>query len=85
MATRAEIFEILEDTTFTAKLRHTESGWWIAHCEAVPEARTQGKTKEEVLENLKDAIALILEDYAPKELEQLRSELALEERELLTL
>jgi predicted RNase H-like HicB family nuclease len=85
MATRAEIREILEDTSFTAKFRLTESGWWIAHCEEVPEARTQGETKEEVLENLRDAVALILEDYSPKELEQLRNELASEERELLTL
>ncbi len=85
MATRAEVYEILEDTSFTAKFRRTESGWWIAYCEQVPEARTQGETKEEVLENLKDAVALILEDYSPEELEQLRNELISEERELLTL
>ena len=85
MATRAEVYEILEDTNFTARFRHTESGWWIAYCEEVPEARTQGATKEEVLENLKDAVAFILEDYSPDELEQLRNELRSEERELLTL
>lgn len=85
MATRAEIHEILKDTSFTAKFRRTESGWWIAYCEEVPEARTQGETKEEVLENLKDAVALILEDYSLDDLKQLQAELTSEERELLTL
>ncbi len=85
MATRAEIYEILGNTSFTAKFRQTESGWWVAYCEEVPEARTQGETREEALENLKDAVALILEDYSPEELEQFRVELAAEERELLTL
>ncbi len=85
MATRAEIHEILGDVPFTGKVRRTESGWWIAYCEEVPEARTQGETREEALENLKDAVALILEDCSPEELEQLRAELNAEERELLTL
>lgn len=85
MATREEIYEILGDTSFTGKVRRTESGWWIAHCEEVPEARTQGETREEALENLKDAVVLILEDNSPEELEQLRAALKSEERELLTL
>lgn len=59
--------------------------WWIAHCEEVPEARTQGETKEEARENLKDAIAFILEDYSPEELKRLRVGLASEESELLAL
>ncbi len=85
MATRAEIHEILKDTSLTAKFRRTESGWWSAYCEEVPKARTQGETKEEVLKNLKDAVALILEDYSLGDLKQLRAELTSEERELLTL
>ena len=35
--------------------------WWIGHVEELPGANTQGKTLEEVRENLKEAILLILE------------------------
>ncbi len=85
MATRHKVSEILEGIDFTMKRRHTDSGWWIAYCEEVPEARTQGKTKEEVRENLKDAITFILEDYSVGELQELRDELISEESELLAL
>jgi hypothetical protein len=30
-------------------IRKTLSGWWIAYCEEIPEARTKDKTKEEAL------------------------------------
>ncbi len=85
MASRHEINRIFEGIDFTMKYRHTDSGWWIAYCEEVPEARTQGETKEEVKENLRDAVAFILEDYSTKELEELRDELASEKSELLAL
>lgn len=85
MASRDEVHEILEAFSFTMRYRQTESGWWIAYCEEVPEARTQGETKDEVRENLKDAIAFILEDYSVEELEQFRNNLVSEESELLTL
>lgn len=85
MATREEVQEILEDVDFTGKFRQTESGWWIAYCEEVPEARTQGETKEEAIENLKDAIAFVLEDSSPEELERFKAELSSQERELLVL
>lgn len=85
MATKNEIYEILEDVHFTNKFRQTESGWFIAYCEEVPEARTQGETLEEVRENLKDAIAFILEDLPAKELEELRERLVSQHGELLTL
>ncbi len=85
MATTREVNEILEGIDFTMKYRHTDSGWWIAYCEEVPGARTQGETKEEVRENLRDAIAFILEDYSVEELQELRDELVSEESELLAL
>ena len=31
--------------------------WFIAYCPEIPEANGQGRTKEEVLENLRDGIA----------------------------
>jgi predicted RNase H-like HicB family nuclease len=85
MASRDEVHGILEGFDFRMKYRQTDSGWWIAYCEEVPEARTQGATKDEVKENLKDAIAFILEDYSVEELERFRNNLASEESELLAL
>jgi len=35
--------------------------WFIAFCPEVPEANGQGKTREECLENLAEAIELVLE------------------------
>lgn len=35
--------------------------WWVAWTDDVPGALTQGRTLEEARENLKDAIALMLE------------------------
>lgn len=44
--------------------------WWVAWTDDVPGALTQGKTLDEARENLKDAIAMILEpldiDNLPK-------------------
>ncbi|MCL2041060.1 MAG: type II toxin-antitoxin system HicB family antitoxin [Bacteroidales bacterium] len=46
---------------YTAIIEKTPTGWYIAQCEQVPGALTQGKTLEEVQENLKEAIFLVLE------------------------
>lgn len=85
MASRHEVYEILNGVPLTMKYRHTDAGWWVAYCDEVPEARTQGETKEEARENLKDAIAFILEDYSAEELVRFRDELVSEESELLAL
>jgi len=47
---------------YTAIIKKTKNGWYIAQCEQMPGALTQGRTIEEVKENLKDAINLLLED-----------------------
>jgi predicted RNase H-like HicB family nuclease len=39
-----------------------DGDWFIAFCPEVTGANGQGKTKEECLESLRDAIALILDD-----------------------
>ncbi len=85
MASKSEVQEILEGVDFTMKYRHTDSGWWIAYCEEVPEARTQGETKDEAKENLRDAITFILEECSVEDLERFRDNLMSEERELLAL
>lgn len=45
---------------FTAVIElHTEDDpWFSAYCPEIPEANGQGRTKEEVLENLREGIAL---------------------------
>ncbi len=46
---------------FTAVIEQ-DGEWFIAYSPEVPGANGQGKSKEEALQNLSDAIALILED-----------------------
>lgn len=46
---------------FTAIVER-DGKWFIAYCPEIPGANGQGKTKEECLVNLRDAIELILED-----------------------
>ena len=45
---------------YTAIIEQTNDGWYIAHCAEVPNAHTQGHTIEEVIDNLEEAIELIL-------------------------
>ena len=33
-----------------------EDGWWVAECPSLPECISQGKTREEAIENAKEAI-----------------------------
>jgi predicted RNase H-like HicB family nuclease len=46
---------------FTAVIEQDE-GWFVAYSPEIPGANGQGRTKEEALESLRGAIALILED-----------------------
>ena len=46
---------------FTAIIEKDED-WYIAYCPEIPGANGQGKTKEECLKSLSEAIRLILED-----------------------
>ena len=45
---------------YTAIITKTKSGRYIAQCQELPAALTQGDTEEEALENLQDAIDLVL-------------------------
>jgi predicted RNase H-like HicB family nuclease len=45
---------------FTAIIEQ-DGPWYIAYCAEVPGANGQGKSREECLANLREAIALILE------------------------
>ncbi|WP_299285833.1 type II toxin-antitoxin system HicB family antitoxin [uncultured Mucilaginibacter sp.] len=46
---------------FTAIIEKGENGWFVGQVEEIPAALAQGKTIEEVKENLLDALKLILE------------------------
>jgi len=46
---------------YTAIFKLMSNGWYFAQCEQVPGAMTQGETIEEALENLKEALQLVLE------------------------
>ena len=46
---------------FTAVIEQ-DGDWFIAYCPEIPGANGQGRTKDECLQNLADAIELILED-----------------------
>jgi len=45
---------------FTAVFER-DGGWWIGYVEELPGANTQGRTLEEARENLKEAVALVIE------------------------
>jgi predicted RNase H-like HicB family nuclease len=46
-----------------------EDGYWIAECSSLPDCISQGKTKEEAIVNIKEAIqgyiAALEEDHLP--------------------
>lgn len=38
-----------------------EDGYWVVECPSLPGCATQGKTKEEALQNIREAIDLYIE------------------------
>jgi predicted RNase H-like HicB family nuclease len=46
---------------FNVTLDRDEDGVWVVECPAIPGCVSQGKSKEEALANIEDAIALCLE------------------------
>ena len=51
---------------FAVTLDRDEDGAWVAECPAIPGCVSQGTTKEQALENIKDAIRLCLEVRAER-------------------
>jgi predicted RNase H-like HicB family nuclease len=41
---------------------HRDGEWFVAFCPEVPEANGQGRTSEEAVQSLRDAVELLLED-----------------------
>jgi predicted RNase H-like HicB family nuclease len=46
---------------FTIKLEESDEGGYTAQCLEIPAAISEGETKEDALENIKEAIQLVLE------------------------
>ena len=52
-----------ETREFTVRLeKDPDSGYYSVQCVEIPEAISQGETEKEALENIKEAIALVIED-----------------------
>jgi len=51
---------------FNVTIDRDEDGVFVVECPSIPGCASQGKTKEEALENIKDAIKLCLEVRAEK-------------------
>ncbi|MDG7018208.1 MAG: type II toxin-antitoxin system HicB family antitoxin [Nitrososphaerota archaeon] len=52
---------------FTASLRKEREGGYSVQCLELPQAISQGETKEEALANIREAIELVLEHLAQRE------------------
>jgi predicted RNase H-like HicB family nuclease len=51
---------------FNVTLDRDEDGYWIVECPAIPGCFSQGDTRDEAIENIKDAIKLCLEVRAER-------------------
>jgi len=51
---------------FNVTIDRDEDGVWVVECPAIPGCVSQGKTKEEALANIEDAIRLCLEVRAER-------------------
>jgi predicted RNase H-like HicB family nuclease len=54
-------------SVFNVSVRKDEAGYYVARCLELPAAVTQGRTEEEVIRNIKEAIHLVLEATHGKE------------------
>jgi predicted RNase H-like HicB family nuclease len=51
---------------FPTVIDRDEDGMWVVECPAIPGCVSQGRTREEAMENIKEAIALCLEVRAER-------------------
>ena len=49
------------DLKLTAEI-HQDGQWFVGFCQEVPEANGQGRTRDECLQSLKEAVLLLMED-----------------------
>ena len=60
-----------------------EGKWFIAYCPEVPGANGQGKTKEEAIASLKEAILLLWEDQREDMMKEVSSDATYERMSLV--
>ena len=53
---------------FTVILEQDEDGVWVSECPSIPGCISQGKTREEAIANIREAIRLCLEVRAEREM-----------------
>jgi predicted RNase H-like HicB family nuclease len=53
-------------SNFTA-IVEKDGDWYISYCAEIPGANGQGKTKEDCLKNLAEAIELIIDSFSDKQ------------------
>ncbi len=58
--------QLSKNMTFNITIERDEDGVWITECPAIPGCVSQGETKDEAIENIKDAIKICLEVRAEK-------------------
>ncbi len=51
---------------FNVTIERDEDGVWVIECPSIPGCVSQGETKDEAIENIKDAIKVCLEVRAEK-------------------
>jgi len=56
---------------------HREGEWFVAFCPEMPEANGQGRTQEECIESLRQAILLLAEDRREDARARLKTDTAL--------
>ena len=53
----------MKSISFTAIIEKSADGWFIGQIEEYPEVISQGKTMEELNENLVDALSLVMKSH----------------------
>jgi len=53
--------DMKQTISFTAIIEKSDDGWYVGQIQEVPEALSQGKTINELMDNLSDALHLVFE------------------------
>jgi predicted RNase H-like HicB family nuclease len=62
----------MKKISITAIIEKSLDGWYVGQIEEFPEAISQGKTIEELKDNLVDALTLVMDTHREKTQEQYR-------------
>ncbi len=52
---------MIKSEKFPVTIYQDEEGWYVIECPVIPGCMSQGRTKQEALENIREAIQLCLE------------------------